>query len=203
MNAAPASSRPARLLVGAVAALVPLLAGCTIPTGDPTTQPGDQPTDSVTASATPGEVESSSAAQAGIDLTNLPAPIASATVAATVEGDPAAKLTVNLHQLRRSGKVVIATFSFQLSSTVDEQQSLFGLLGQHVWWPYLVDTRNLKRHDVVIGGGSRAKTDEVSVFGPGQTLYAYAMFAAPPATVTTMDVQMLDVAPTVTNAPIT
>ncbi|MFT3860820.1 hypothetical protein [Micropruina sp.] len=136
-------------------------------------------------------------------MTNIPAPIASATVAASVEGDPDAKLTINLHQLRRSGKVMIATFSFQVTSTQDEPSSLFDYLDSLLWQPYVVDTANLKRHDVLTGGGSRALTSHLSKFAPGQTLYAYAMFAAPPEAVTTVNVQMLDGAPTATNVPIT
>ena len=195
-----------RVLVGAGAALVPVLAGCTIPSGNQTAQPtagASQPTAAATSS--PGSGETSSAAQAGVDLTNLPAPIASATVAASVEGDPDAKLTVNLHSLRRSGKVVTATVSFTVTSTETAGQSLFRYLGEHAWRPYLVDTGNLKRHDVLIGGGAAAKTDDVlsGDFAPGQTLYAYAMFAAPPQNVTTLDVQLLDGATTATSVPIT
>ena len=186
-----------------VVALIPLLVGCTIGGGDPTpttTQSSVAPSAGTTA---PSSVEASSAAQAGVDLTNLPAPIASATIAAHVSGDPNAKLTINLHQLRRTGKVVTATFSFQVTSTVTEADSLFDYLNRQSWWPYLVDTQNLKRHDVVTGGGARAKTDDLTSFAPGQTLYAYAMFAAPPQDVTTVDVQMLGGAPTATNVPIT
>lgn len=155
------------------------------------------------ASATPGEVESSSAAQAGVDLTNLPAPIASATAPAKVADDPNAKLTINLHQLRRSGKLMTATFSFQVQSTSTDTQSLYSYLDA-VWWPFLVDTTNLKRYDVIVGGGSRAMTDvSLANFAPGQTLYAYAMFAAPPSSVTAVDVQMLAQTPTATGVPIT
>lgn len=184
--------------------LVPLLAACTAGSA-PSAAPSDSPWPSASASASPGGIESSSAAQAGVDLTNLPAPIASATVAAHVEGDPDAKLTINLHSLRRSGKVVTATFSFTVASTVTEGDNIFGYLGEHSWRPYLVDTTNLKRHDVMVGGGATAMTDDVlsGAFAAGQTLYAYAMFAAPPGTVTTMDVQMLDRAPTATSVPIT
>lgn len=193
-----------RVYVSAVAVLVPLLAGCAVGGSDPTSAPSQSttaPSGAPTTSA-PSSVEASSAAQAGVDLTNLPAPIASATVAAKVNSDPDAKLTINLHQLRRTGKVVTATFSFQVTSTVAESDSLFDYLGQQSWWPYLVDTQNLKRHDVVVGGGARAKTDDLSAFAPGQTLYAYAMFAAPPQDVTAVDVQMIGGAPTATNVPI-
>lgn len=191
-----------RVAVSAVAVLIPLLAGCTIGGGEPTPS-GGQSSAPATGPTTPGPVEASSAAQAGVDLTNLPAPIASATVAAKVEGDPNAKLTVHLHQLRRTGKVVTATFSFQVSSTVEQPHSLFSFMSQQSWWPYLVDTQNLKRHDVVVGGGSRAMTDVLTTFAPGQTLYAYAMFAAPPQDVTAVDVQLIGSAPTATNVPIT
>ena len=189
-----------RVAMSAVAVLVPLLAGCTIGGGNPTPTASQS---SVAPATAPASVEASSAAQAGVDLTNLPAPIASATMAAKVEGDLNAKLTIHLHSLRRTGKVVTATFSFQVASTAAEADSLFGYMDKKVWWPYLVDTQNFKRHDVVVGGGTRAKTDDLSRFAPGQTLYAYAMFAAPPEDVTAVDVQMIDGAPTATNVPIT
>ncbi len=189
-----------RVAMSAAAVLVPLLAGCTIGGGNPTPTASQS---SVAPATAPASVEASSAAQAGVDLTNLPAPIASATMAAKVEGDPNAKLTIDLHSLRRTGKVVTATFSFQVTSTTDQPSSLFRFMSDRSWWPYLVDTQNFKRHDVVVGGGTRAKTDDLSRFAPGQTLYAYAMFAAPPEDVTAVDVQMIDGAPTATNVPIT
>ena len=191
-----------RTLIPAVLlAFVVGLTGCTVPGTNPPSQPASS---SASASATPGSVESESAQQAGVDLTNLPAPIASGTTAATVDGDPDATMTVALHSLKRGGKVLTAVFSFRVTSTVATSASLYKYMGGTVWFPYLVDTDNLNRHDPLTGGGASAKTDTSlsPKFSPGQTVYAYAMFAAPPAAVTTMNVQIMSNLPTVVAAPI-
>lgn len=193
-------NRPSLIPAAALTLLVGL-AGCSIPGTNP---PSQQPSSSATASPTPGSVESQSAQEAGVDLTNLPAPIASGTMPATVDGDPNATLTVALHSLKRSGKVVTAVFSFRVTSTVQASTNLFNYLGRSVWFPYLVDVDNLNRHDTLSGGGARAMTDTVlsPKFSPGQTFFAYAMFAAPPASVTSMNVQMTSGLPTVIGVPL-
>ena len=195
-------NRPA-LIPAAVLTVVIGLAGCSVPGTNP---PSQQPSAgaSASASASPGAVESETAQQAGVDLTNLPAPIASGTMRAVVEGDPDATITVALHSLKRTGKVLTGIFSFRVTSTDQARNNLFNYLGQTSWAPFLVDTVNLNRHDLLTGGGAPAKTDEVLMpkFSPGQTVYAYAMFAAPATTVTAMNVQLVGTVPTATDVPI-
>lgn len=131
---------------------------------------------------------------APVDLGDLPPAIASGTVAATVEGDPDATLTVSLHELRRDGKRLTALVSFLVESTEqDEALWLYDYLGNDSWRPYLIDPVNLTKHTVLEGAGQRAQTDSQGAkFRPGQTLHGYAMFAAPPEDVTAMDVMLVE-----------
>lgn len=190
------------VLVALVASVGILVSGCTVPGSTSPSAPASAPPASAAPSA--GGVESESAQAAGVDLTNLPAPIARGTAPAVVNGDPDATVEITLYSLKRSGKVVTGTFSFRVESKVPgTRNSLFGYLGT-TWWPYLVDTTNLRRHDVLVGGGSRASTDVTGLrFEPAQTVYAYAMFAAPPDDVTAMDVQLFTALPTALGVPIT
>lgn len=199
-----------RLPTVAVVLVVLIGTGCTIPTGEPSGA-GATPTAAASGApapgAAPGSVESESAQRAGVDLTALPAPIASGRAPAQVSGDPNATVEVAIHALRRSGRVLTATFSFRVRSTSSGGigAPILGYLGA-VWRPFLVDATNLKRHDVLSAGDGLAVTNSAlsgQRFRPGQTLYAYAMFAAPPAEVTTMDVQLADGMPTAVGVPIT
>ena len=75
-----------------------------------------------------------------------------------------------------------------------EEQSFFRLLGSHMWRPFLTDTKNLRKHNPLAteNGSETAMTQlhDVDIM-PGQTAYAFATFAAPPADVKTMDVMLL------------
>lgn len=143
------------------------------------------------------------AAAAGVDPNTVGDPIASAEAPAIVEGDPEATMTVNLHSLTRSGETVLAVYSFQVHSThTDHQDDLYNYFGGDGWHPFLIDTKNLNRHDVLTGAGD-AQTDYMGgEFRPGQTFYAYAVFAAPPADVTTMDASLSDGVPMATGVPL-
>lgn len=145
-------------------------------------------------------VGSESAAAAGIDLNDVPEPLVSATVPAVVEGDPDATLEVRLHSLARDGEVVVGTFSFQVDSDAsgEGRESLYGYLGNQSWSPYFIDTVNLTRHDVPRGtSGGSATVDSVYLqFRPGQTVYGYAVFAAPPSDVTEVRLSLVEGAPT-------
>lgn len=140
---------------------------------------------------------------AGVDPSSLGDPIASAEAPAIVDGDPEATMTVNLYSLTRSGETVVAVYSFQVHSTqTDHEDWLYGYLGDQGWHPYLIDTTNLNRHDVMTGAGSAQTAYQGAEFRPGQTFYAYAVFAAPPADVTTMDASIADGVPMATEVPL-
>lgn len=141
-------------------------------------------------------------AAAGVDPSTVGDPIASAEVPAIVKGDPEATMTVNLHSLTRSGETVVGVYSFQVHSTQsDEEHDLWDYF-QAGWHPFLIDTKNLNRHDVMTGDGPAQTAYQGASFRPGQTFYAFAVFAAPPADVTTMDASLADGAPMATEVPL-
>lgn len=205
----PTSTRT--LLAAAVASSL-LLVGCsgggpqqasTPPAGGTSSAPGA----TAAASADPSaEAAAAEASKAGIDPANPPKPIASSTTAAVVEGDPNATMRVDLLGLKRSGKTVLASYAFTVTAAdgaSDEPRMLYHYLGNSSWRPQLVDTTNLTLHEVVRADGSAVQTDDQGVtFRPGQTLYAYAVFAAPPESVTTIDAVLADNVPAVPGAPI-
>ncbi|MGX6403184.1 hypothetical protein [Dermabacter hominis] len=125
---------------------------------------------------------------------NYPAPIFTTEAPVVVKGDPNATVTASLHGLKREGETVTALYSFKLNTTVKEEQSFFRLLGSHMWRPFLTDTKNLRKHNPLAteNGSETAMTQlhDVDIM-PGQTAYAFATFAAPPADVKTMDVMLL------------
>ncbi|WP_205859397.1 hypothetical protein [Phycicoccus flavus] len=155
-------------------------------------------TTSPSASAAPSVVPSS-AETAGVDPANPPDPIASVTIPAVSpdETDPKATLEVDLLSLRREGRIVVATFAFTPTSTDTKDGWLYDWLGGQSWQPYLVDTTNLRRHDVLRSSDGRyyRSNYQGSRFASGQTWYAYAGFAAPPDGVSTLDVAAVDGAP--------
>lgn len=151
------------------------------------------------------DVTEQSAAAAGVDPAQLGEPIATVTVPAVVEDDPEASMDVHLYSLRRDGETVVALFSFTVSSEdgSDDARWIYHYLGDTSWRPFLVDTTNLTRHDVLGSSGTRAMTDYQGVkFRPGQTLYAFAAFAAPPEGVDTVTVNIDAGAPAVAEVPI-
>ena len=154
-----------------------------------------------TSAGSGGAVVDEDTAAAGVNPAALGKPVYSVEVPAVVEGDPKATMTVALYGLVQNGKTVTATYSFLVHSAVtpEEPHWLYSYLGDHGWTPFAVDTVNLNRHDVLQpsdGSTSPAMTEyQGEEFWPGQTLYAFAMFAAPPDDVTTMDVYLVDSAP--------
>src|SRR5699024_8865502 len=106
-----------RGLRGAVALLGTVaVTGCTSGSGDPgeageggTAEGGGTGEGAGSGGGGEGDVVDE---DAPIDLGELPQSIATASVPATVDGDPEATLTVSLHELRRDGKRLTALFSF-------------------------------------------------------------------------------------------
>lgn len=213
--------RRARLVRGlaAVSLIAMLASGCQMGLGEPSGGDGDgkgtgqsqqegedqksqdQKGGGSDAGGADGAVVDDDTAAAGVDVTAIGEPIATATVPATVEGDKSATITVNLHSLERQGSVLMATYTFKVNASTSgstETEWLYTYLGDHSWDTYLIDKKNLNRHGVMsnASGTTRAATAyQGAEFAPGETFYAYAMFAAPPADVTEMDVQLIEGAP--------
>lgn len=167
----------------------------------------DQPDDGDQEAASAGaedeaetDVEADSAAAAGVDVNDVGEPLATATIPATVQGDEDATMEVAVHSMVRDGDVVLGTFSFQVQSDARGVAPawIYSYLGSRSWQPYFVDTVNLTRHDVVSGTGVEAATSSQKLkFLPGQTIYGYAVFAAPPPDVTTVTLSLVEGTPTV------
>lgn len=164
-------------------------------------QPDDGGQESASADAEDeADVEADSAAAAGVDVNDVGEPLATATIPATVQGDEDATLEVAVHSMVRDGDVVHGTFSFQVQSDARGVAPawIYSYLGSRSWQPYFVDTVNLTRHDVVSGTGVKAATSSQEVkFLPGQTIYGYAVFAAPPPDVTAVTLSLVEGTPTV------
>lgn len=210
--------RVRRLLAGAVLVGSLALSGCQFGTGDPTSggsgtaadgsstghsAPASDGGGAASAEATQptggddagGTVIDEDAAAAGVDLTAVGEPVATAEVPATVAGDPDATMTVALYGLQRRNGTVVATYSFTVHSDTETDPAwLYDYLGDQGWRPYAVDSVNLNKHGV-IGSGEAQTRYQGTKFRPGQTFYAFAIFAAPPEDVTTMDVLLVDGAP--------
>ncbi|SMY03264.1 hypothetical protein [Brevibacterium aurantiacum] len=143
--------------------------------------------------------ESGSAEAAGLDPNNLPDPVATQDIPATVKGDDEATMTVQLFPLKRKGETLVAQFAFTVNSekAADEDDpgdNLYGYLGRNgSWSPFLVDSQNLRKHHVLKYSVDKAQTDSVGTnFKPGQTHYAFAVFAAPPPDVDEVEVSVVD-----------
>lgn len=141
--------------------------------------------------------ESGSAEAAGLNPNDLPDPVASQEIPAAVDGDDKATMTVDLFPLKRQGETVVAQFAFTVNSEKtdedDDGDDLYGYLGDASWNPFLVDSRNLRKHNVLDKFPQRAQTSYQSTkFKPGQTHYAFAVFAAPPQDVDEVEVSVVD-----------
>lgn len=134
-------------------------------------------------------------ASGGQNKANYPAPIFTTERPVEVKEDPNATLTVNLHQLKREGETVTAYVSFTLNTTAKEAKDFFYLNGSLIWKPFLLDNVNLKKHTPLSTTNSQhyamTPMEDVDLM-PGQTVYAFATFAAPPQDVKQMDVSLMD-----------
>ena len=191
---------PIRTLTCAAAAiaLTTSLAACSSGDSD---DAGDQATDSASQEAGGAEAEEDrgaegSAEAAGFDMENMPEPVASEDIPAVVEGDPDATMTVDFYGLHREGKTVVGQFAFTVNANGGEGEDwLYGYLGRQSWEPFLVDSQNLRKHSVLKGANNSAKAQtnyQGPKFAPGQTYYAFAVFAAPPNDVQEVQVSAVD-----------
>ncbi|WP_169253346.1 hypothetical protein [Brevibacterium sp. 'Marine'] len=187
-------------LSAAAAALALTMTACT--SGDDAEDPNPEGAETQETGQESGEAagsteESGSAEAAGLDPNDLPDPVASQEIPATVEGDDTATMTVELFPLKRQGETVVAQFAFTVNSDKtdedDDGDDLYGYLGDASWTPFLVDSQNLRKHHVLKYSVDRAQTGyQSTTFKPGQTHYAFAVFAAPPPDVNEVEVSVVD-----------
>jgi hypothetical protein len=156
------------------------------------------------ASAAPSaDPQENGSAAAGVGLEALANPIATVEAKTGMEDDPEGTVKVDVLGLKRKDKLLILTAAVTPKTSLAERQSLFEALGHHSWFPKLVDTANLKQYSVVRSGGSRLSSGDLTVeSASGQPMFVYAVFAAPPADVTSINVLFADSVPVLTNVPI-
>lgn len=194
----------ARASLSAALAAV-LLTGCGLGGSD---EGGTSPSSSADQSqASSGSSGSSSAGDgldqaardAGIDPKNPPKPVA--TVPLAIPGAKGEKpAAFDLLGLERKDDLMLLTASVTIdASSTGDAQDFFGWFDRR-WYPQVIDTRNLKVHDVVTADDQRVMSDTGALtqeVGPGQTLYLFAAFAAPPQDVSTVTVRLTDNSPAI------
>ncbi len=160
-------------------------------------------TSSAPSSGASADPEENGSAAAGVGLEALANPIATVEARTGMEKDPAGTVKVDILGLKRKDKLLILTAAVTPKNSLAEPQSLFRVLGSHSWSPTLVDTANLKQYSVVRARGGQLASGDLSVkAGSGQPMFVYAVFAAPPAEVTTINVLFADSIPALTDVAI-
>lgn len=144
------------------------------------------------------------AAEAGVDPTDPPEPIASVTMPGAGGGanNTPTEITLDLLSLRRDGDLLVLNLGF--TPKEGKPTSYYGWTTTS-WSPRIIDTTNLTVHEVVSSGEESLKTDTSPIgtrVGGGQTLHLYAVFAAPPEDVSTVTVKPADGAPAFTGVTI-
>ena len=200
--------------VAAVAAGL-MLTGCSIGFGseEPATS-ASQDEGGGSASATGSEDEGgensseeldTQAGEAGVDPEEPPEPIATVEAPATDSTGEPTTLTVDLLEARREDELLVLTFRFTPAEGDGKPQWLYHYLGQQTWAPQVIDTTNLRVHNVVKVEGKPKPllTDyQGTKFGPGQRYYAFAVFAAPPEDVESVTVNVVGGAGSLTEVPL-
>jgi hypothetical protein len=160
-------------------------------------KPGSGSTQSAEAGANNG------ASEMGVDLPDLSKTIYSKQLA--IPGQPQRKVTVGILSLERKGQlailkvVVTPDFADQPASRVVTFTNALDVA--LTWAPHLLDLTNLKSYRVVSGTAGYLSFEDGKA-ASGQPIYGWAAFAAPPADVKSLDLQMTPWMPRFTNVPI-
>ena len=143
------------------------------------------------------------AEEAGVDPTKPPKPLASVTMPANSEADEPTDMTVDLISLKRQGDLMVLTVGVTPDKASKAKPSTFFDWTQSVFSPQVIDTKNLKVHNVAKADSLQVATGSSTVeFGPDQTMYMYAAFAAPPKDVDTVTVKAVEGAPPFTGVKV-
>ena len=152
------------------------------------------PSPSPSSSTTSGEPTPTQEASGGTTPSAGVAVVQSQTVATPISKTGRVVLTISAVQVR--GKLAVVDLSFAPTlpdKSADDTFALFTLNGNSFLSPYLVDTVNLKRYDVVMDSNrqSLGSSDLTRVVNGGTKTASYT-FAAPPADVPSLDVHVGD-----------
>lgn len=157
---------------------------------------------SPSATTTADPTENGSAA-AGVGLEAMDHPIATVTAKTGMEKDPEGTVKVDLLGLKRKDKLAVLTAAVTPTTTYDEPQNLFRVLGSSSWMPSLIDTVNLKQYSVVRADRQMLASADLTVkAASGQPMFVYAVFAAPPPEVSKVNVLFSDSIPVFTDVPV-
>lgn len=204
-------SMPSALSAAVIGALMLSTAGCsgsagTIERATPSaSSAGSSSAGASSQTPTAGQKDpvDNGAASAGIDPMNPPKPIASLTAPAAYTKDPKAKALIDIFSITRQGR--LATLTMAVTPTFDsvDSVSLFTLMGHHTFRPTMVDPINLRKYDVVTSRSSRLSSSETSTRAySGEAMFIWAVFAAPPANVTKVNLNLFDTVPTIMDVPV-
>lgn len=119
-----------------------------------------------------------------------------------MEADPKGTIKVDVLRLERKDKLLVMTAAVTPTNSLTGPTNLFRLLGDHSWRPRLIDSVNLKEYSPVTGNGALTSESTNVSAASGQPMFVYAVFAAPPADVTTIGVLFADAVPTLSDVPI-
>jgi hypothetical protein len=196
--------RQSRMVVAALA--LTLLAACSTDKAT-SVNPGAGSTGSAKSSSAPGATNdpaTNGANQIGVDEPDLSKVMFSKQFA--IPGEPQHKVTVGILSLERKDKVailkVVATPDFADKSATQRIGFKDAVHSFPLWWlPTLLDLTNLKQYKVLAGSGGYLNYEDGEAVS-GQPIYAWAVFAAPPANVTKLDLNLVSWMPRFTNVPI-
>lgn len=143
-------------------------------------------------------------AEAGLDPTKPPKPLASVTMPGNTDADEPTDMTVDLISLKRQDELMVLTVGVTPDKKSKAKPDTYFGWTSNTFMPQVVDTKNLKVHNVVKekSGGYVTTSDMSTEFGPGQTFYMYAVLAAPPKDVDTVTVKAIDGAPAFTGVTV-
>lgn len=169
-------------LIAVASSAVFVLGGCSILGGDDS--------DSSSSSSSSGDASSvtgdeNGAKTAGIDLENPPPPIAETTL--PVGKDDVDTTTIELLELKRDDKVMLATFRLTGSGSGNEPKSAFALLGSSTFRPVFIDMDRLEKYRNV-DDITTSMTDAEAPLG--EPVYVFTAFPLPRDGVSSLDLQI-------------
>lgn len=171
------------------------------PTTSPDSSDGgrseDAPENEGEGGETSGDPATNGAAQAGIDLADPPDPIGEVIVPIGHDGIDETK--VEVLEAKKRGKVLLVTLRFTPEGTTSDGISIFSAMGEQSFAPALIDLDNLKKYEYVPTLTSGAVVAKVKV---GEPLYGFTAFPLPPDDLTSIDMKVSELAPTIEDLPL-
>lgn len=195
---------PAAIFSAALATLMLVTAGCSAsPDSTGGKDSSSKSAGSADASGEQQDAVDSGAVSAGIDPMKPPKPVTSFTAPASFNKDPEATTRFDIYSIKRQGKLAILTLSVTPTFSTVDPASLFSLMGNQSFHPTLVDPVNLREYEVVTSGSGSLSTNDISTKTPsGKPIFAWAAFAAPPANVSSVTLNLYDTLPGITSVPV-